>query len=481
MVPPHFIVFVPGFMGSQLRDRTTGKTVWLDFSSVPLNPLQWDDWFNHLFQQMLYPNPNLEPAGIVQDVLFAPPWIKQEQYSRLLRILESWGYHTDPARHPEAELTVYTFAYDWRQDNRLSGKQLGEAIERWRGFHPGAQVWLMGHSNGGIVSRWYIEKEGGKDRVSRLILLASPWDGAAKAMYMLFQGMDTLFRMRFQLLGLPERTRQALRTFPSAYQLIPQAASFLHGPDGSAVDPFVPEPWLDDAHERDMLEDGRRFNRELGNALSVETLAFFGCKLPTTTGGSVHFGPNNRWDQIDWQVTGTGDGTLAEHTAVFPTTDRNIPIIAGHGDIYVHPALYEILRWELVDKYAGFKGTVTFSTDRYQVALTTDKDVYEPGAPIALSVRVQARGETRPVDRVQVSAKLTWLQPLPGSPTSQRPRRLPRPRLTASPDAPGQFAGTVKAPKSEGYYNVEATIAIPGEQPLALTEMILVEGVPDQD
>jgi hypothetical protein len=72
--PPHFIVIVPGYMGSKLRNKTTGKIVWVDFQSIPLSPLGWDDWLDDLFEQMVYPNDNLEPAGIMDEVLFVPPW-----------------------------------------------------------------------------------------------------------------------------------------------------------------------------------------------------------------------------------------------------------------------------------------------------------------------------------------------------------------------------------------------------------------------
>lgn len=287
-IPPHFIVFVPGFLGSLLSDQTTDETVWIDFSRVPLNPLEWGRWLDELFQAMRYPNNHLKASGIVDDVIFAQPWIKQEQYSRLLRALEDLGYRADPTRYAESELNVYTSPYDWRQDNRVSGRQLGQAIERWRKFHPRAKVWLIAHSNGGVVSRWYIEKEGGARRVSRLILLASPWDGAVKAMYMLFNGMDTLFRQGFNLFNIPERTRQVLRTFPSLYQLIPHKHVFLRTPDGKKINPFVGQHWLAEPPYRQLLADAKKFHRELGKTLSVDTLVFFGRQQPTTTRGIVH-------------------------------------------------------------------------------------------------------------------------------------------------------------------------------------------------
>ena len=57
--PPHFIVIVPGYMGSNLRSRKTGRVVWLDFATVPLNPLEWGHWVDGLFADMAYPNDDL--------------------------------------------------------------------------------------------------------------------------------------------------------------------------------------------------------------------------------------------------------------------------------------------------------------------------------------------------------------------------------------------------------------------------------------
>ncbi len=116
-VPPHFLVIVPGYMGSTLRNKKTGQTIWVDFSTIPLNPLQWGGWLDNLLQQMAYPNDDLEAASIMNEVMFVPPWAKQEHYGRLILSLQAMGYRANPARYTEQELTCYTFPYDWRQDN----------------------------------------------------------------------------------------------------------------------------------------------------------------------------------------------------------------------------------------------------------------------------------------------------------------------------------------------------------------------------
>lgn len=474
--PPHFIVFIPGFLGSKLRDRTTGKIVWLDFSSVPLNPLEWEGWLNQLFDTMHYPNPNLEPAGLIDDVMFVPPWIKQEQYSRMLRTLEDWGYRVDPLKHPEAQLNVYTFAYDWRQDNRISARQLRDQIEIWRALHPGEQVWIIGHSNGGILARWYIEKEGGKDIVSRLFLLASPWDGSPSALYMLFQGMDTLFRVRFNLFDIPRRTRDALRSFPATFHLIPQAHEFLRGPNNQVVDPFSGQAWLDDPRQIALLEDGRRFNQELGNHLSVDTVSFVGRKLDTRAAGRVHLHNNTHWDGIEWVESQIGDGTLPEYTAFYPDARVNMPVIAEHGDIYVNPALLDLLRLELIDKYTKLQaGTLEDKKPESDAVTELDRSAYSPGDPVKVQILVRAVKDGAPIKRATLKARVNWLQGLPGSGAVTSPAELPAIVLTENTDVPGRYDGRFTAPAQEGYYQLETQLQIPLQDEMTLHDFFIVE------
>jgi len=474
--PEHIIVLVPGFMGSLLRDKNTKELVWIDFSQAGLNPLNWQGWVDKLSANMRYPNDNLEAAGIVQDVLFLPPWIKMEQYSRLLRTLASWGYKTDPNQFPEEELNVYSFSYDWRQDNRISGKQLGQAVERWSAMHPNAEVWMMGHSNGGILARWYIEKEGGKDKVKRLFLLASPWDGAAKAVYMLFQGLDVVFRQKFTLFGLPERTRETLRTFPGAYQLIPQSRQFLQDADGNLISLFDGPDWGLAPKERELLLDGQRFNQELGNHLSVDTIAFFGRKLMTTNAGRVHLRADNLWDHVEWLDSESGDGTLPEYTAVFPDTDRNIPVIAEHGDIYVNQELYEVLRWELQDKYSGMAtASVSIASGKYLITFNSDKDVYAPGEEIKLSATIHHKEGDKPVARASIAVSLVWRQSLPGSADKKPTLEAGTVVFAKDPTEPGRWQATLAAPATEGYYQIEGAVKFPSGDTVEMNAMIAVE------
>lgn len=477
-VPKHFVVIVPGIMGSKLRDRTTNDLVWVDFGSIPLNPLQWNEWLDNSLHRLAYPN-DLEPAGIMDQVIFVPPWAKQEHYSRLIEALGVMGYRADPKRHPENELEVYTFAYDWRQDNRISARQLGEAIDRWRVNHPGAEAWIIAHSNGGLVARWYIEKEGGKDNVGRLILMAWPWDGAPRAMNILFSGFDTLFRRRFNVFDIPRRTSALVRTFPCIYQLLPHMDPFLRDLHNEPVDLFTGTGWLEDEEQRELLVDGRRFNRELGTSTSVETLCFFGRKNLTTTLGTLSLAATGRWSEIEWRAAAAGDGTVPERSAVHPNAREKLPFAVGHGDIYVNPAVLEIMEWELIDKYQQVHERAALTTGRLTIIFEPDQDIYLPGEAIHLWSTVHRIKDGSPVSGARIEVQLNWREALPGQAQTPQPQELPKTRLWESDETKGRYEGSFEAPMGEGYYLLRIVVSAQGESPALLEELVAVEAKPD--
>jgi hypothetical protein len=111
---------------------------------------------------------------------------------------------------------------DW-QDNRISGQQLGQAVERWHciGAKPG-----VGYSNGGIVSAGISRRV--EQKREPVVLMAYPgWSTQSDQDRV--RGLDTLFRAVLTVQH-PERARDLIRTFPSAYQLIPLQDPFL-GPE----------------------------------------------------------------------------------------------------------------------------------------------------------------------------------------------------------------------------------------------------------
>lgn len=521
-VPNHFLVIVPGYMGSKLRHRDTKEILWANTSSIPLLPFYWKSWLSNLLTSLEYPNPDLEPCGIMDDVVFIPPWAKLENYERLVKKLQSigyrvsmeqcFGYDGDQPPFDESKLNVYSFAYDWRQDNRLSARQLGAAIDRWREYHPDAQVWIIAHSNGGLVARWYIEQEGGKQYVKRLFLMGSPWDGTPKALYMAFNGVDTLFRRKFNVFNIPQRTRKLVRTFPSIYQLIPSQNSFLRDNVGNKpVNPFTDGDWLDPA-QTSMLQDGLAFSQQLGTNMSVETICFFGTRHLTQTSGRVVFHAANTWKEIQWdEPADAGDGTIPIPSAVHPRATEKLPYPVSHGDIYVDDAVLEKLRYELIDKYRLTERAVAI-TNNLKIVFEQEnnpdgdghQDFYNPGGNIRLWATVHklppnysTTGENsstdqtltlsdenlEPVADATIKVNLLWRRPLPGveltDEINMRVKNLPEVYLKKPKAAPWRYEGKIVAPQQEGYYELRANVLVTGFPRVTLGELIAIEAEPE--
>jgi Lecithin:cholesterol acyltransferase len=476
--PKHFVVIVPGYMGSRLRSKKSGKIAWIDFPSLLKNPLKIGDAIDEMLESMAYPNDDLEPAGIMNQVLVVPPFAKQEHYGRLLKHLEEWGYQIDPDNPQEDDLCAYTFAYDWRQDNRISAEQLGSKIEEWRSHHPDAEAWLIAHSNGGILSRWYIQKCGGKDYVGRLFLMGSPWDGAPKAIKVMNDGLDVLGLKRFNLWNLGKRMKDLIRSFPSFYQLVPVDNPFLRSEDNIDLDLFGDPSWLDKDQDRKYLMDAYQFNKDLAGDPGVDTICFYGTRKPTTTAGVVRLGAGGRWEEIQWIETGAGDGTVPERSAKHPwfeaqSRDRWRPFPVGHGDIYVDEGVLAFLRQELVDKYKGKKRAALY-TPEYSILFNPDRDFYTPNEDLMAWAEIKDT-KGKPVSKATVKARLSFREPLPGSEGTVAPAESEEVRLRERKENSGRYEAILKVPDVEGYYRLSASIKLVGKPTVTLEELVAVE------
>jgi hypothetical protein len=473
--PKHFIVIVPGYMGSMLGDRHTGETFWIDVPSLLKNPLQIGQKVDRMLEMMVYPNDALQPTGILErGVLYALPWARLDHYGRLTEMLGGLGYDIEPQQPDPERPAVYKFAYDWRQDNRISARQLGEAVARWRDQNGGAQAWLIGHSNGGIVSRWFIEKEGGKEIIGRLFLMGSPWDGAPKAIRVMLEGMEVVGRRLLNRFGLAERMRQLMLSFPSYYQLIPHTNQFLRDQNNQVIDPYADDRWLEGERQREYLKDALAFNRELGNNLSVDTVCFFGRFKPTTTSGVVSVGPGGRWERVDWIETNDGDATVPEHSAVYPQASARYAFAVDHGSIYIDPQMLAQLEWELNGKYLeGERAALV--TGHLAIVFNPEKPFYRPGETVQLwaTVNRSTRGG-EPVSGVSIRARLAWREPLPGE-AATPPANLPTVDLFESEGEPGRYETSLTAPAQEGFYQLTAVVRAAGEPAVQLEEALAVE------
>ena len=203
------IILIPGIGGSRLeRD---GKLLY-DLSLGALPRLIW----NWVGGDIAFLGGSGKPDdGVVATDLFnyqlIPGYFGVDDYDGLVNTLKS------VVRDPERQF--FKFPYDWRASNRWAAEAL-DAFARprlhdWQKGQGGAdaKLWLVCHSMGGLVARYFLERLGGSDITRRLITIATPHRGAPKALNALVNGM------KFTVLDFSS----VIRSFASTYELLPQA------------------------------------------------------------------------------------------------------------------------------------------------------------------------------------------------------------------------------------------------------------------
>ena len=316
--PRQPVVFVPGLMGSEL---------WLGSEMV------WPNVRLLFTQPEIFTLPetvHLEPRGIVGEVVLVPKFVEQEQYSRAGDFLEeALGY--------QRGRDLLEFAYDWRHDVRESARRLAEAIDAWPVTPP---VTIIAHSLGTLVSRYYIERLGGKQKVGRVVLIGGPHQGTPRIATDLIQGVGLL---PFGLFG--DRLLDVIKTFPSVYQILPTYPCAIDQ-NGQPIDLLADEHWLP-AEQIPLLRLAREFRAELGTRSSVPAVSVFGYGLETVTDLQVTRAGDGRWSKLDFKAKPGGDNRIPEHSAILDGSDVH-PVQQGHGSLYVDNDVKARLKVELL-------------------------------------------------------------------------------------------------------------------------------------
>ncbi len=311
------VVIVPGVMGSELW--LGNEKVWPDVRTLFKNP--------DLIK--LTPDSQLEPRGLLSDVVVVPNFLKLDQYSRLSDYLqESMGY--------ERGKDLLEFAYDWRRDLRDSAKRMAEAIDSWAVEPP---ITIIAHSMGSLVSRYYIERLGGLHKIGRLIVIGGPHAGAPSMFTQLATKVDFL---PFGLLG--DKLRDLVSSFDSVYSLLP-ADLVVTDQDGKSFGILDDETWLPE-HLLPKLRNAREFRRELGTRSSVPTISIFGYGLNTLTRVHVQRDHDGRWSMFR-TVKESGDDTVPESSAILEGSEIH-PVQQHHGALYVDNDVKMRLKIELM-------------------------------------------------------------------------------------------------------------------------------------
>ncbi len=325
------VVIVPGMMGSELWRGD--EKIWPNLRAMLRRPEIG----------ALPDDAPVRAGGLVQDIVIVPNLFKLDQYSRLGGYLvEELGYRRD--------VDLLEFGYDWRQDCRQSAAGLGSAIAAWRERERLARrpLTIIAHSLGCLVSRYYVERFGGKEVVDRLVLLGGPHAGVPKAVTTLAQGPDLL---PFGLFG--GRVRDVLKTYPSVYQILP-VYECATDDSGSSFSVFDDESWLADG-QLELVRDARDFRRELGTTTSVPTVCIFGYGLETVMGISIRRATDG-WANLKLALAAEGDQTIPVASASMNGVDIH-PVRQHHGSLYTDNDVKMRLKIELTRRTRPGMGT----------------------------------------------------------------------------------------------------------------------------
>ena len=249
------IIVIPGILGSQLVDTTTGETVWGAFRGSyadPRNPedavlialpIEEDTPFEFL-------DDAVEPNGVLETLqirLLGVP-IDLRAYVGILSTLGVGGYRDETlglngVDYGDDHFTCFQFDYDWRRDNVENAARLKAFIDDRRAYiqeqyrlrygieDAEVKFDIVAHSMGGLLTRYFLRygdarlpEDGtlpdltwaGAEDVERVILVGTPNGGASETFEQLQRGYTKGRPI------LPVYPSFILGTFPSVYQLLPR-------------------------------------------------------------------------------------------------------------------------------------------------------------------------------------------------------------------------------------------------------------------
>ena len=212
------IVMLPGITGSVLQKD--GKDVWAPTAGGAINALL--SLGKDIKSLALADDPpDVDDLGdgvvatrVMPDIHLIPGLWKIDGYSKL----KSYIMKIFDVKIGE---NLFEFAYDWRRDNRVAARKLQRLADDWlktwreKSGNADAKLILVGHSMGGLISRYYLECLDGWRDTRTLVTFGTPYRGSLKAVGTLSNGME-------EKLGPISLNLTAMaRSFTAVYQLLP--------------------------------------------------------------------------------------------------------------------------------------------------------------------------------------------------------------------------------------------------------------------
>jgi hypothetical protein len=375
------VVVVPGIMGSELLDTTSGRILWglanprwyvsAWTSGASLDALQLTE------DERAGRYGRVRATRLLRFPAFAPILAGFEPYSRLLKAVRAVVLHPD---------AVAEFAYDWRLPCTHNAKLLAEFSYRhlaaWR-RHPvhadagqsgltdagPARLVVVAHSMGGLLARHLVTISGMAEEIRATITLGTPFFGAPKAVQLLASGAGAPLRMP------RARVRTLAGGLPGLHDLLPVYRCVTDGSrsgDGSASDDHLgiwqsarrltPSDIRDVGGDPQLAEASFAWHEQIAAVSPVGHVQVVGSKQPTVQALSIDAGmvtghrytlqPPGSTGGAVTQVDLGGDGTVPRESAQLPGLSA-MPLAQSHGALAITGEARLIVQDVLMDQRTG--------------------------------------------------------------------------------------------------------------------------------
>lgn len=233
------VVLIPGITGTQLlvpnpvSSRLPPLVVWPDL--VALTPGS---------AAKLLSRPDIYAGAPIKQIIDPLARVVTPVYSGIINYFTNLGYtyvtENEPLPSTSGNVLV-GFGYDWRQPNRTSAGALNTLLGNIAARYGGAGIWLVGHSMGGLVSRYLLESGQFTNpswNVQGLITLGTPHLGAPLALSAITGQCDVSDLLNPSII----ESVVDLPDYPSGFELLPPAqVSFVtDATSGSAEGIYAP-------------------------------------------------------------------------------------------------------------------------------------------------------------------------------------------------------------------------------------------------
>jgi pimeloyl-ACP methyl ester carboxylesterase len=187
------IVLLPGITGSVLKKN--GKVVWGYSSSSIATALITQGGSMEKELAMAHDDPEADDLGdniiadaLMPDLHLLPRIWKIDGYSKCADTIKA-NFEVTEGRN------FFQFPYDWRRDNRFAARKLARSAHDWltawrqTSGNANAKLILIGHSMGGLVSRYFLECLEGWKVTKALVTFGTPYRGSLNALDGLANGL----------------------------------------------------------------------------------------------------------------------------------------------------------------------------------------------------------------------------------------------------------------------------------------------------